>query len=369
MSSVNITASNINQYFSVTNGIDYFIWNNNILSPTNLGNKLDTCSITNLVSKYDMTLKFNYVANTRFGSFPTSSWNGNRFTFLVNDTQKITVDFWNSSSSWTGEIKKGDILTFKYLKERTRNDGTYTDDTCTISNITIVKGLGGGGPYIGVNNLAKKVKQMYIGVNGVARRIKKAYIGVNGVAKLIYNSSPLNASNIFTENGTFVVPETGNYTIELHGGGGGGGGGLRWRMSSDDSYTYQTGGDGGHSGSKYTNVRLTAGQIYTITVGKGGAGGSSASSSEWSGMSATAGHNGTKSSFGNLYAVEGGKGGGKATGYGSSYTNGATGDSQGTLKIGIIIDGITYGTGGEKGYVNYYGGNGSNGIVIITKQN
>ena len=363
-----IIKNNINQYFSVTNGTDYFAWNNDILSPTNLGTKLDTCSITNLISKYDMTLKFNYVANTRFGDFPGGNWSGNRFIFLINNIEKITVDFWNSSSSWTGEIKKGDILTFKYLKERTRHDGTYTEDACTISKITITKGLGGGGPYIGVNNLAKKVKQMYIGVNGVARRIKKAYIGINGIAKLIYNSSPLNASNIFTENGTFVVPETGTYTIELHGGGGGGGGGLRWRYTSDGNYTYQIGGVGGNSGSKYTNVRLTAGQTYAIIVGTGGAGGSSTSYSEWSGMSNTDGENGTKSSFGNLYTVEGGGGGGSATSYGSSYKDGAAGINYGTLQTGITIDGITYGTGGAEGSVNNYGGNGNNGIVIITKQ-
>lgn len=367
MSNINITASNINQYFSVTNGIDYFVWSNNTLSPTNLGSKQDTCSITNLISKYDMTLTFNYMAVTRFGDFSGGNWSGNRFNFLINDTQKINVDFTNISSSWTGEIKKGDILTFKYLKERIRNSDAYADDACTISTITITGGLGGGGPYIGINNLARKIKQIYIGVNGVARRIKKAYVGVNGVAKLAYNSSPLNASNIFTEDGTFVVPATGKYTIELHGGGGGGGGGFRWRLTSDGSYTYQTGGAGGNSGSKYTNVQLTAGQVYTITVGKGGAGGSSDSSSSYSSMSASKGENGTKSSFGNLYTVEGGDGGGRPTGSGSSYKNGTEGTSYGTLKTGITIDGITYGSGGAKGSVNNYGGNGNNGIIIITK--
>lgn len=39
------------------------------------------------------------------------------------------------------------------------------------------------GIYIGVNNVATKVKKMYVGVNGVAREVKKVYIGVNGVAK------------------------------------------------------------------------------------------------------------------------------------------------------------------------------------------
>lgn len=39
------------------------------------------------------------------------------------------------------------------------------------------------GAYIGVNNVARKIKKGYIGVGGVARKIKKAYIGVGGVAR------------------------------------------------------------------------------------------------------------------------------------------------------------------------------------------
>lgn len=42
------------------------------------------------------------------------------------------------------------------------------------------------GVYIGVGNVAKKVKKMYIGVDGKARKVKKAYIGVDGVARLFY---------------------------------------------------------------------------------------------------------------------------------------------------------------------------------------
>ena len=43
--------------------------------------------------------------------------------------------------------------------------------------------------YIGVNNIARKVKSNYIGVNGVARKVKKAYIGdANGKARLWWQS-------------------------------------------------------------------------------------------------------------------------------------------------------------------------------------
>ena len=39
------------------------------------------------------------------------------------------------------------------------------------------------GAYIGVNNVAKKIKGGYIGIDGVARKITKAYVGVGGVAR------------------------------------------------------------------------------------------------------------------------------------------------------------------------------------------
>lgn len=42
------------------------------------------------------------------------------------------------------------------------------------------------GVYIGVEDLAKKIKDVYIGVEGVAKKVSKGYIGVDGVAKLFY---------------------------------------------------------------------------------------------------------------------------------------------------------------------------------------
>lgn len=43
--------------------------------------------------------------------------------------------------------------------------------------------------YIGVNNIARKVKNYYIGVNGKARKVKKMYVGVNGKARLCYEDA------------------------------------------------------------------------------------------------------------------------------------------------------------------------------------
>lgn len=42
--------------------------------------------------------------------------------------------------------------------------------------------------YVGIDNVARKVKSLYIGVDGVARKVKKAYIGVDGIAREWYSS-------------------------------------------------------------------------------------------------------------------------------------------------------------------------------------
>ena len=44
------------------------------------------------------------------------------------------------------------------------------------------------GQYIGVNNVARKVKQQYIGVDNVARKVKWGYIGVDNVARECFSS-------------------------------------------------------------------------------------------------------------------------------------------------------------------------------------
>ena len=40
--------------------------------------------------------------------------------------------------------------------------------------------------YIGVDNTARKVKELYVGVGNTARVVQKAYIGVGNVARLWY---------------------------------------------------------------------------------------------------------------------------------------------------------------------------------------
>lgn len=58
--------------------------------------------------------------------------------------------------------------------------------------------------FIGVNNVAKKVKSIYIGVNNVARKVKYVYIGdSNNKAQLCYSSGPIYISKQGTNTLTF----------------------------------------------------------------------------------------------------------------------------------------------------------------------
>lgn len=47
------------------------------------------------------------------------------------------------------------------------------------------------GAYIGINNVAHKIKKVYIGIDGTARKIKKAYIGIGGVARQCFSVGKL----------------------------------------------------------------------------------------------------------------------------------------------------------------------------------
>lgn len=62
--------------------------------------------------------------------------------------------------------------------------------------------------YIGVNNVARKVKGYYIGVNGKARKVKKMYVGVNGKARLCYEESSVPTVAVtFTFYSSIALPD------------------------------------------------------------------------------------------------------------------------------------------------------------------
>lgn len=115
---------------------------------------------------------------------------------------------------------------------------------------------------------------------------------------------------IITSSGSWTVPKTGRYMLELYGGGGG-----TPRLVGKSGYT------GGSSCQHYDSVSLTAGTSFNVTIGEAGV--SSASLNEVTGGGST--------TFGS-YSVSGG---GKAT-------TSAAGSGAGNYgKSGIYVSGST----------------------------
>jgi len=72
------------------------------------------------------------------------------------------------------------------------------------------------GAYIGINNVARKVKKIYVGVDGVARKVKKAYIGIGGVARLWFSSGLAyhgTATSLSTARQGLAATSVGNYAL------------------------------------------------------------------------------------------------------------------------------------------------------------
>ena len=94
--------------------------------------------------------------------------------------------------------------------------------------------------YIGVNNVARKVKKQYLGVDGKARKVKKGYIGVGGVARPFFSGEPAyygKITSLSKARSHLAATSIGDYA--LFGGG-------------NDSAPYSTGG--GASGAYYATV-------------------------------------------------------------------------------------------------------------------
>ena len=181
----------------------------------------------------------------------------------------------------------------------------------------------------------------------VARKIVKAYIGVNGLAKLCWERAILGwRTIIITSTQNWTVPEgVSSVNVRLFGGGGGG---------------YFGGGGGGYM--EYATLSVTPSASYTITIGKGGTSGSSATA-------------GGATSFGNLLTaaggaytrgVNGGAGGaGGGGGYNKSDSGNAGAGGAGTYGGGGGSGGGffsgSYGCGNKGGNGGTYGGGGGGG--------
>lgn len=201
---------------------------------------------------------------------------------------------------------------------------------------------------------------------------------------------PTSGSQTFTSgSGNFIVP-AGVYslTYSIVGGGGGGSGGYQIG-GRNNGYTFGdiVGGAGGGAGRRISQtLAVTPGQVIPYVVGAAGA------NSGGGGYANTAGTSGGTSSFAGVTATGGGAGkgynssgggGNPADRTGGTGAAGSPGGSAGTQPnnygnstsigvpqggAGVVVNGVTYGTGGNGGPANpnTLGTAGVGGVVHVS---
>ena len=158
-----ITASNIKNFFSVTNGSYYFDGSGSVLTSNNQGEDSTTAQ-TVLTAKQDMDVSFKYSYS--------SETNYDKFTLVfAGTTVENGASGYTTSKSYSGTLAAGQSISFTYTKDSSNRD---YDDECTFSDMAVTT-----------------VKKTQVGTETkeAARKIKKVYVGVDGVARLCYADS------------------------------------------------------------------------------------------------------------------------------------------------------------------------------------
>ena len=128
---VDITASNISDYFTVTNGSSYYFkGEGNVFTTNNAGVNRSTATTT-LTAKQDISeISFNY----SYSSEP----NYDKFTLKVaGSTIENAVSGATTTKSYNGSLTSGQTIEFKYVKDSSVNKN---NDKCTFSNMVIKLG-------------------------------------------------------------------------------------------------------------------------------------------------------------------------------------------------------------------------------------
>ena len=128
---VDITASNISDYFTVTNGSSYYFkGEGNVFTTNNAGVNSSTATTT-LTAKQDISeISFNY----SYSSEP----NYDKFTLKVaGSTIENAVSGATTTKSYNGSLTSGQTIEFTYAKDGSVNKN---DDKCTFSNMVIKLG-------------------------------------------------------------------------------------------------------------------------------------------------------------------------------------------------------------------------------------
>ncbi len=173
----------------------------------------------------------------------------------------------------------------------------------------------------------------------------------NGIlSSSVTGGNATHGEQLFTANGTFIVPEGVSFLVVTAVGGGGGGGGGGHSGHRDQG---QASGVSGMQGVMIENrtVFVNGGQTLAVIIGQGGNGGNGGANTYSAGAGGAAGD----SSTGTAGSSGGGTGDGRGAGGGGGGAGGAT-------KLGeiVIARGGNGGTGGVGGVSWAYGGAGGN---------
>lgn len=174
-----ITAANVAQYFTVTNGSYYFAGSGNVFTSNN-GGVNSSEATTTLTAKVDissLSFRYSYSSEQKY----------DKFTLTVGGTTvESAVSGATTTKSYSGSLKAGQSIVLTYAKDSSQSNN---DDKCTISNISITAKVR---TQTGTETkpVARKVKRQHMGVNGVARKVKRGLVGANGVARQFFAAVP-----------------------------------------------------------------------------------------------------------------------------------------------------------------------------------
>jgi len=227
-----------------------------------------------------------------------------------------------------------------------------------------------------------------VSLNGLINAVTLA-AGPNATVTTAGNTLQVSAMNfiphmqVFTANGTFIVPAgVSNILVEIWGGGGGGSSGWTYYQNASTVYASGNGGGGGGYGKQLFNV--LPGSNLAVVVGTGGGPGIVGGDSSFnSAIVAHGGTNGVSSSTGgggaggscNATFNIAGAAGGTYQSYYSPVLSGGGGGAAGSGGFGgnLTVNGGVPGGGGGGGAWTYSGGqytaipagSGANGRVIV----
>ena len=125
-----ITASNIADYFTVTNGTYYFNGDGTTFTTNNGGVHSSTASTVLTAKQNIQAVMFNYSYS--------SEANYDKFTLKVaGSTIESAVSGSTTTKAYSGSLTSGQTIEFTYTKD---NSGNSNDDKCTFFNMAIMLG-------------------------------------------------------------------------------------------------------------------------------------------------------------------------------------------------------------------------------------